>query len=109
MWKKLLLSLQPHIDILVELSSTCIVHPAMCHNQYNVSCCGKKLLVINQNTARKCHDIKSKEVCPSKYWTMTPASELIHTNYTCLRYWPLTHVAPIIVLERWPLIQHGQW
>ena len=35
---------------------------------------------------------KSKEVCPSKYLTMTPASELSHTDCTGLLYPHLTDV-----------------
>ena len=49
---------------------------------------------------------KSK-VCPSKYLTTTPAFELSHTDCTCV-YRHLTHVAPIIALERWPLIKYQQ-
>ena len=41
--------------------------------------------------ARKCHDVKSKEVCPSKYLTVTPASELSHTNCTSLTLYRTKH------------------
>ena len=103
-WKKPLFSLQPHIEIIAELSiySTRIFHPSMFHLQCNKSCCGEKVLGTNLSIACQTHDIKAKKYVPVNVWRWLShiySATLTALACTSLSTWSLNSAACISCLD----------